>query len=128
MHPNWPTALRLALGLLLLRQGYCTFRGLDAVRPEALVAPDLARLVLPALGPVLLFGYFSVVLAIVGGLLMILGISVRWVAGLNGFVVGLVPLVYSFEHHLLTRGRSAADAEWGPCANSWAYSALILIA
>ena len=128
MHPNWPTALRLALGVLLLRQGYCTLRGLESVKPDALVGPDLARLLLPAVGPVLLFGYFSVVLAVVGGVLMILGVSVRWIAGLNGFAVGLVPLVYGLEHHLLTRGRGAAESELGPCANNWAYPALILIA
>jgi uncharacterized membrane protein YphA (DoxX/SURF4 family) len=126
MHPNWATALRVALGALLLRQGYCTLRGLESVRPEAFFPPDLARLILPAVAPVIMFGYLSVILALVGGLMMILGISVRWAAGLNGFVVGLVPLAYGLERELLTRGRDPGDAGWGPCADGWAYPALVL--
>ncbi len=128
MRPHWATALRVALGTLLLRQGYCTLRGLESVRPEAFLPPDIARIVLPAVGPILLFGYLSVILALVGGLMMILGVSVRWAAGLNGFVVGLVPLVYGLERDLLTRGRDPGDAGWGPCPDNWAYSALVLAA
>lgn len=128
MRPHWATALRVALGALLLRQGYCTLRGIESVRPEAFLPPDLARIILPAVAPVLMFGYLSVILALVGGLMMILGVSVRWAAGLNGFVVGLVPLVYGLERELLTRGRGPGDAGWGPCAEGWAYPALVLAA
>ena len=128
MRPHWATALRIALGALLLRQGYCTLRGLESVRPEAFLPPDLARLILPAVAPVLLFGYLTVILALLGGLMMILGVSVRWAAGLNGFVVGLVPLAYGLERGLLTRGRNPGDAGWGPCDGSWVYPALVLAA
>jgi uncharacterized membrane protein YphA (DoxX/SURF4 family) len=126
MHPNWATALRIALGTLLMRQGYCTLRSLESVRPEALFPSELARMILPAVAPILMFGYLSVILALVGGLMMILGVSVRWAAGLNGFVVGLVPLAYGLERGLLTRGRDPGDAGWAPCAEGWAYPALVL--
>jgi uncharacterized membrane protein YphA (DoxX/SURF4 family) len=131
MNPYWPTVLRVALGLLFIRQGYCALITFPFTRPDAVLArdfPELAEYLRASLLGTIALGYAAAMVPIVGGLMMIVGFWPRWAAGVNGFTVGLLPLFYRFLRDALTGGRAASEWFVNPCPEGYLFSLLVVAA
>jgi putative oxidoreductase len=121
--PGWGiTAVRLAVGLILLVAGWAKF-----MVGTAAVTAYFAKMAIPAPG---LTGAFIMVLEIVGGALLILGIATRWVGllfameflvatfyaeipvGFAGARLALLLLAGNVLFFLAGPGRAAVDAVW----------------